>query len=129
MGDYLLDSCVLIRHLRNHQPTVELVAALALEGNISIATITRTEVVEGMRDHEREKTMRLLNSLPCYALDADIADLAGEYIRRFRQQGVTLDRPDAIIGATAVYHHLALVTYNGAHFPMPELRLYPAMPE
>ena len=89
MTDYLLDSCVLIRHLRKHQPTVEMVARLALEGNVSIATITRTEIVEGMRDHEREKTLKLLDSLPAHPLDSTIADLAGEFIRLYQQRGIT----------------------------------------
>jgi len=126
--DYLLDSCVLIRHLRRHRPTTDLLATLVLEGRVGIATISRTEVVEGMRDHERQSTMRFLDALDCYPLDATIADLAGELIRRFRAQGITLDKPDAIIGATAMAHGLALVTYNAKHFPMPELRLYEEMP-
>ncbi len=128
MPDYLLDSCVLIRHLRHHQPTTDLLAALVMDGQVGIATITRTEIVEGMREHEREVTMRLLDSLLSYPLDDPIADLAGEYIRRYRAKGITLDKPDAIIGATAVHHGLVLVTYNRKHFPMPELRCYGEMP-
>jgi predicted nucleic acid-binding protein len=128
MPDFLLDSCVLIRHLRRHQPTTDLLIALMLESEMGIATITRTEIIEGMREHEREATMRLLNSLPAYPLDSVIADQAGEYIRRYRRQGVTLDKPDAIIGATAINHDLVLVTYNPNHFPMPELRRYEPMP-
>ena len=124
MPDYLLDSCVLIRHLRRHKPTTDLVSALILEGQVGIAAISRTEIIEGMREHEREATMRLLDSLPAYPLDVAIADMAGEYIRRYRAQGITLDKPDAIIGATAVLHGLVLVTYNQKHFPMPELQLY-----
>ena len=124
MTDYLLDSCVLIRHLRRHQPTTDLLSTLTLEGKVGIATISRTEIIEGMREHEREATMRLLDSLPAYPLDVSIADLAGEYIRRYRAQGITLDKPDAIIGTTAVLHGLVLVTYNQKHFPMPELQLY-----
>jgi predicted nucleic acid-binding protein len=67
--DYLLDSCVLVRHLRRHKPTTDLVSALVLEGQVGIATISRTEIIEGMREHEREATMRLLDSLPAYPLD------------------------------------------------------------
>ena len=128
MPDYLLDSCVLVRHLRRHQPTTDLLSTLVLEGEVGIATISRTEIIEGMREHEREATMRLLDSLRSYPLDVATADLAGEYIRRYRAQGITLDKPDAIIGATAVRHGLALVTYNPKHFPIPELRLYEQMP-
>jgi len=125
--DYLLDSCVLVRHLRRHQPTTDLIATLVMEGQVGIAAISRTEVVEGMRDHERPDTLRFLNALDCYPLDAAVADLAGELIRRFRAQGITLDKPDAIIGATALHHGLVLVTYNPRHFPMPELRLCECM--
>jgi predicted nucleic acid-binding protein len=124
VADYLLDSCVLIRHLRSHQPTTDLLSELALEGQLGIATISRVEIIEGMREHERERTLRLLDALTCYPLDIPIADLSGEFIRRYRAEGVTLDKPDAIIGATAVYHGLVLVTYNSKHFPMPELHLY-----
>ena len=129
MPDYLLDSCILIRHLRRHQPTTDLMTALALEGQLSIATISRTEIVEGMREHEREATLRLLDSLVGYPLDVAVADLAGDYIRHYRAQGITLDKPDAIIGATAIHQDLVLVTFNAKHFPMPELRLYQEMPK
>lgn len=129
MPDFLLDSCVLIRHLRRHRLTTELIKALALEGQLGIATISRTEIIEGMRDHERQPTMRLLESLHPWPLDAAVADLAGDYIRQFRSKGITLDKPDAIIGATAVYHNLVLVTFNAKHFPMAELRLYWDLPQ
>jgi predicted nucleic acid-binding protein len=72
--------------------------------------------------------MQLLDSLRCYPLDASIADLAGACIRRCRARGIVLDRPDAIIGATALHHDLVLVTYNSEHFPLPELQLYEKMP-
>ena len=71
---------------------------------------------------------QLLDSLPAFPLDSATADLAGEFIRRYRQQGLILDRPDAIIGATAIQGRCVLVTYNRAHFPMPELALYSPMP-
>ncbi len=129
MPDYLLDSNVLIRHLRRHQSTTDLLAALILEGEVGIATITRTEIIEGMREREREKTLRLLDSMIAYSLTAEIADRAGDTIRRYREQGVILSKPDAIIGATAAHHGLFLVTYNTKHFPMPDVRLYEGMPE
>ena len=62
MPDCLLDSCILIRHLRRHQPTTALLSKLAMEGRVAIATMSRLEIVEGMREHEREGTMRLLDS-------------------------------------------------------------------
>ncbi len=127
MPDYLLGSGVLIRHLRRHQPTTDLMATLVMEGQVGLATISRTEIIEGLREPEREDTLQLLNSLISYPLNTVIADLAGEYIRRYRVQGIILDKPDAIIRATAVHHGLVLVTYSLKHFPMPGLQLYRGM--
>jgi tRNA(fMet)-specific endonuclease VapC len=128
MADYLLDSSVLIQHLRSHQPTSDLLLRLALDGTLGIAAISRTEILAGMREKERGMTMRLLDAVACYPLDREVADSAGELLRRHRHAGTTLDVPDAIIAATALVHDLVLVTYNPGHFPTPELRRYGGMP-
>ena len=128
MPKFLLDSCVLIQHLRGHKPTSTLLTKLAMEGSLGIAAISRTEVIKGMREHEREVTVRFLNALTCYAFDAAIADRTGELIREYRAQGITLSKPDAMIAATALDSNAVLLTYNAKHFPMPELQLYAAMP-
>jgi predicted nucleic acid-binding protein len=129
MADYLLDSNVLIQHLRGHQSTTALLTRLALKGQLGIVAISRTEILAGMREHEREATLRFLNSLACYVVDRPVADLAGEWLRRYRQQGVTLDVADALIAAAAHHYDLILLTYNPRHFPMPELRQYHEMPD
>lgn len=128
MPDYLLDSNVLIQHLREHRPTTALLTRLALNAHLGIAAISRTEVLIGMRSHERERTLQLLNALACYPLEVAVADLAAELVRRYRRQGVMLDIPDALIAATALDQGLVLLTYNPRHFPMPELQLYAQMP-
>ncbi len=129
MADYLLDSNVLIQHLRGHQPTTALLARLALEGQLGIAAISRAEVLAGMRERECGATLRFLNALACYAVDMHVADLAGEWLRRYRQQGVTLDIADALIAAAARHYDLTLLTYNPRHFPMPELKRYIEIPD
>lgn len=124
MADYLLDSCILIRHLRRHQPTSELLAYLGREGSLAVASVTRIELIQGAQERERVATVALLNSLTTYALDAEIADEAGDYVRVWAAKGFKLDIADAIIGATAVHHRRVLVTCNRRHFPMPEIQIY-----
>jgi predicted nucleic acid-binding protein len=125
LANYLLDSCILIRHLRRHQPTLDLLADLGRQGGLAIASITRTELLQGVREQERARTQTLLNALTTLALDATIADEAGEYVRVWAAKGFKLGIADAIIGATAIHHGRVLVTCNRRHFPMPEIQIHP----
>ncbi len=126
MADHLLDTGVLIRYLRGRPGYPRLLARLAEEGELWIASFTRLEVVRGMREHEHAATMALLDALNSYPLDADTADLAGELIRTWQGRGVTLSGPDAVIAASALRCGAALVTTNARHFPMPELAVLAA---
>ncbi|MGQ9628199.1 MAG: PIN domain-containing protein [Anaerolineae bacterium] len=126
MPDYLLDTGILIRHFRNLPGYRALLQNLAEEGELFIASFSRVEVIRGMREHERQATFFLLDSLLTHPLDRESADLAGEMIRTWQKRGFTLSGPDAVIAASALRCRAALVTTNPAHFPMEELTLLAA---
>ena len=84
MPDFLLDTDVLIQHLRGHRATTDLLARLAVDGQLGIATISRTEVLAGMREQERAATLRFLNALAHYPLDVRVADAAGDLIGAYQ---------------------------------------------
>jgi tRNA(fMet)-specific endonuclease VapC len=126
MPDYLLDSGILILHLRDHPGYPELLGRLMDEGNIYISVMTRLEIVRGLRDRERIKTLALLNSLEPIPMTVDIADLAGELLRSWRTRGVIFGEADAVIAASALQNKLTLITTNSRHFPMQELTVLQA---
>ncbi len=121
MPAYLLDTGILIRHLRNRPGYRALVQRLNQEGDLYISAFTRVEVLRGMREHERERTFALLDSLITHPLDRATADQAGEWLRTWQSRGVVLGGPDAVIAASALAVGAALVTTNARHFPMHEL--------
>ncbi len=127
MTTYLLDADVLIGHLLRRPDSVALLKALARGGNeLAIATITILEIYVGMRPEEEKRTRTLLESLLIYPLDDKVARIAGDYIQHYHKRNLKLSIPNAIVAATAVANHLVVVTYNSTHYPMPEVRLYPA---
>jgi predicted nucleic acid-binding protein len=89
-----------------------------------ISVVTRTEILAGMRPHEEQRTMDLLESLSSIPVDIAIADRAGRLIYHYTRQGIQFSFPDAQIAATALHHNLTLATTNTKHFPIPELSLY-----
>jgi predicted nucleic acid-binding protein len=123
MADHLLDTNVLILHLRGRTPITAMLTRWGETSDLYISVVTRTEILAGMRPHEEVRTMALLDSLTNLVADETIADHAGRLIYQYARQGVQLSFPDALIAATALQHNLTLATTNAKHFPMPELSL------
>ena len=124
MADYLLDTNILILHLRDHPDITASLTRWSETSVLYISTVTRAEVLAGMRPHEESRTMELLESLTSIVVDEAVADQAGRSIYQYARQGIQISFPDALIAATALQHDLTLVTTNIKHFPMPEVRLY-----
>ena len=127
MADFLLDSDVVIWHLRGRPSVVEIVLGLARKGRLGLSAISRAEILLGMREPERRATLSFLDACETLSVDMATADRAGEIVRAFRAQGVTLSLPDALIGATALIASIPLYTCNPRHYPMPELDLHPVI--
>ncbi len=125
MSSYLLDTGVLLRHVRGQKSIVQLVRGLGRQDQLVISVITRLEVRAGMHPSERYATQKLLSRFTTFAVDRDIADRAGDLVREGRSSGRVRSLPDAIIAATALEHHLTLITFNVADFAsIPGLSLY-----
>jgi predicted nucleic acid-binding protein len=116
MANLLLDSNILILHLRKRASATELLLQWGGQDNLYISVATRTELLAGMRAREEGITIYLLNSLRNLPVTDEIADLAGRHIYRLARNGIQLSFPDALIAATALTHDLTIITTNAVHF-------------
>jgi predicted nucleic acid-binding protein len=122
---YLLDTSLLIDVLNGRGGRPKLLAQFS-EQDILLAccAVNVTEIRMGMRPGEEVKTEQFLRSLEFYPVTWEIARLAGDLFRKWRQKGQALGLADVTIAAVCLTHELVLVTDNRKHFPMPELRLF-----
>lgn len=126
---YLLDTDVIIWHLRGHEPTEELLKSIEIEQPIGCSVISIFEVWAGSREKDKQYTHYYTSPLYKIPVDGAIAMKAADYWREFRSKGITLGQADAIIAATANVMNLLIVTYNRKHYPMNDIRFYDPMPE
>lgn len=116
MSRYLLDTGLVLRHLRGQRRVVRLLSGLGKINRLSISAVTRLEVHAGMRPDEKYATTKLLSRFVTYDMTRELADRAGDLIRERQERGGSLSVPDAIIAGTALIHGLILVTLNRADF-------------
>ncbi|MSQ10430.1 MAG: type II toxin-antitoxin system VapC family toxin [Dehalococcoidia bacterium] len=121
---FLLDSDVLIWHLRGKPHGPVQLSSLLDEGLLCTSTLVWFEVLRGVFPHERSATLALLDALESIDVDTHVADLGGTLWKTYRERGRELGAVDCLIAATALQHDLTLVPLNLKNFPMPELRVY-----
>jgi predicted nucleic acid-binding protein len=128
MSRFLLDSDVIIWHLRGQKEVTEMLRDLQRFGLPACSALSVLEIQLGVKKGEEEKTDRFLKSLRIFDLNMEIASKAAQLIRRYKVRGVTLDLPDSVIAATCILHELILVTYNTKHYPISEIKFHPLPP-
>jgi predicted nucleic acid-binding protein len=117
----LLDSTVLIDHLRGH-PAAERVEARARGGDLLATTgINVEEVVRGLRPSEQAAAQALFDGLLVIPIGREEGRQAGTWRRDFVRQGTTISQAGCLIAAAALSAGAHLATGNPGDFPMPDL--------
>ena len=107
---YLLDSTVLIDHLRGIEEATNWLRTLR-DGEAVISVITQAEVLCGGTEDEALAAYELCEQFECLPLTKDVATRAAELRKR---NGWKL--PDALQAAAALRNGLKLVTRNSRDF-------------
>jgi predicted nucleic acid-binding protein len=116
---WLVDTSVLIDHLRGDSRAVRVLAEAAMRGvELWSVTVVRTEVLAGLRRGEETPTRKLLDYLRWIDVTVDVADRAGELARRYLRSHPGIDTVDYLIAAAAESVGAELKTQNVRHFPM-----------
>ena len=122
MAQYLLDTTTIIDHLRGDKKVNSYLKEIGNRGDIvGCCCINITETYTGMKDKEKEKTDKFIESLYYFGVTEEIAKLAGKIKQKYVKKGKTIATTDVIIAATAITYGLILITKNVKHYPFSEL--------
>jgi tRNA(fMet)-specific endonuclease VapC len=122
---------MLFDYLKGRPPATTLLDRLFHEG-IAVSIVTYAEVYEGIYYGQHpavsERGLRLfLRTTPVLSITRLIAKQYARIRGELAQKGQLIDQPDLFIAATAMQHHLTLVTRNRKDFErIPNLDIYKA---
>ncbi len=112
MSKYLVDTTVIIDHLRGNKKATTLLGKF----NPYISVVTIAEVIQGSKDkREQGIAIRVCTSFPQFNIDKKICDSAVGLMEEFYLSH-GLKFLDALIAATALDSKLMLITGNLKHF-------------
>lgn len=121
---YLLDTTVLIAHLRGDEEVARLLLdLLADKHSLATSCVNVAEVERGIQPKERRAANALLTRLRFLETTREAATRAGRYQADFGRRGVTIHTADALVAGTAKAHGATLLTDNVADFPMSDLKV------
>ena len=128
MTSYLLDTDVIINHLRGKKPIPEEI----IESNLAISIITKAELIYGAYKLKRPKTE--INKINEFldSLEIETINITDEVILNFGKLKNHLEKSDKrlsdfdlLIASTALAYNLTLLTYNLKHYSrIPKLKLF-----
>lgn len=119
---YLIDSDIVIDHLKDDEETLELIGWLS-EDLVSISVITYMEDYHGVLrspdpDNANQKFNAFMARVPALPISVEVAKRCATVREELRQSGRSF-RPrglDLLIAATAMEYDLTLVTRNTKHY-------------
>jgi len=115
----VVDTDVLIDHMRNVREATELLARVGAKGDRVVGSVlSKAELITGTRSSERHKVQSLFDRIDWVPVSESLAEDAGVLASQFRASHQGVDMTDYVIAATAIRLDADLLTRNVKHFPM-----------
>ncbi|RJQ28238.1 MAG: type II toxin-antitoxin system VapC family toxin [Peptococcaceae bacterium] len=115
----LIDTDVIINHLRGQVQETAFLKRIMIEeefqGLYSAVTEVELFAAEKVNEAQVNDIKSILDNLKRIELTSAIAQMAGNFLGRFRKSH-SLEMPDAIIGASVLICNASLATVNTRHY-------------
>jgi tRNA(fMet)-specific endonuclease VapC len=120
----LCDTNIFIEIYRGNNTIIEILKIIGQQ-NIAVSDVTCAELLYGARNKKELQTIRKdLNKLTVLPIQTAISTLSVTLIEKYSLSH-NLSLPDALIGATALFHNIELYTLNTKDFKfLKNIKLY-----
>ena len=111
----ICDTNIFIEVYRGNLNVIEIIKQIGQE-NIAVSDVTCAELLYGARNKKELNTIRKdLNNITILSINSEISKLSVELVEKYSISH-KISLPDALIGATSIYHNIELYTHNTKDF-------------
>lgn len=125
MRTLLVDTDIIINHLKGHSRMGYRIEQLLAVGTLYVSGITIAEVWEGLSPTKRQPAEEILSQMKMAAVTAELGKHAGILVYNYGEKGITITTADAIIATTAIENNLEVVSHDKVFIKIKELNVYP----
>lgn len=127
MNKIIVDTSAWIDFFRNQAGEIgDMVAALIEQDRAVLVGPILSELLQGLKTHQEAGSLsELFKILPYLEITRGDWEMAGDFLRKLRRNGVTVPLSDAVIAAVAKNNDHAVLTLD-KHFDHLEIELHPA---
>ena len=112
----LIDTSVLIDHLRKRQKDQTRFYRATFQHECLISAITEFEFRVGITQKNRQFIEDILRDIPVLPFDSGCVNVVSDIYQDLKKRNQLISLPDMFIAATAIVHHVPLLTFNQTHF-------------
>jgi len=116
--EVLIDTSIIIDHLKSKEKDITILYKLNLNFNLGISIITSFELYCGAIDNSRKMNdLKLIfGNFKIFELNDNISRKSAEIYIKLKSKGISVDTNDIFIAATALDNNYYLSTLNTKHF-------------
>jgi hypothetical protein len=116
MKNVLIDSSVWINYFRRGESVLAAAVDELLDaGRVVLCGMVELEIIQGLRQHERQLVESLFQALPYIETTRQDFIEAGNRLAELRQTGITIPAADGLIATLCIRHQLMLFSLDN-HF-------------
>lgn len=120
---FVPDTNIIIQAFLGNEPYASWLVENIKERKMLLSAVVLAELLSGATKDEENSITKMLNIMEVLSVDKKVAQIGGEYRRKFNKKTKKVWLMDCLIAATCKVNNATLVTHDKKDYPMKDIKI------
>ena len=120
---FVPDTNIIIQAFLGKEPYASWLVENIKAKKMLLSAVVLAELLSGANKDEENAIIKMLNVVEVFSVGKKVAQIGGEYRRKYNQKSKKVWLMDCLIAATCKVHGATLVTYDKKDYPMKDIKI------